>query len=227
VQFYRSGREHFEAGRYREAIADLEQALALDPSSPTLVYNVARVYELLGELDEAIRYYQVYLQMLTPDEEDERSRVVETIERLEGARGQVGATTDVQPPDNPHLDRPVIVEKHGVADAAFWGTAIGAAVLLAGGGILGAVALVMKGNAECVVGDVCTLQERDDYAATSSSLALGADILLVTGGVAAITAMLLYVIRTREVETYPQYQGTTAFFGTDGNSALVGLRGAF
>ncbi len=227
VEFYRSGRAHFEAGRYREAIADLEQALAQDPSSPTLVYNVARVYELLGELDEAIRYYQVYLRMLGQDDEDERGRVIETIERLEGARGQVTNNTTTETPEDPHLDRPVIVEKHGVADTAFWVTAISAAVLLAGGGVFGALALVMKGNAECVVGDMCTLVERDDYAANSSSLALTADILFVTGGIAALTAALLYAIRTREVETYPQYEGLTGFFGTDGNGAVVGVRGAF
>ncbi len=121
----------------------------------------------------------------------------------------------------------MIVEKHGVADGAFWATTIAAAVLLAGGGVLGAVALVMKGNAECVVGDVCTLVERDDFASTASGLALAADITLVTGGVAAITAALLYALRTREVETYPQYEGTTAFFGTDGSAAMVGVRGTF
>jgi len=36
VEFYRRGREHFEAGRYRDAISDLEQAVILDPSSPML-----------------------------------------------------------------------------------------------------------------------------------------------------------------------------------------------
>jgi tetratricopeptide (TPR) repeat protein len=227
VELYRRGREHFEAGRYREAIADLEQALARDPSSPTLVYNVARVYELLGELDQAIRYYQVFLRMLGPDEDDERTRVADTIARLQGARDQVGTTDPVAPPDNPQIDRPVIVEERGVADVAFWATVVTAGALLAGGGVFGALALTMDGNADCVVGDQCTLIERDDYGAMANNFALTADILFVAGGVAAVAATLLYALRTRQVETYPQYQGTTAYIGTDGRSAVVGVEGRF
>ena len=45
-----SGREHFRAGRYREAIVELKAALELDPDSPTLMYNVAYANELLGDL---------------------------------------------------------------------------------------------------------------------------------------------------------------------------------
>ena len=45
IERYNRGRAHYQAGRYREALAELEKALALDPNSPNLVYNVARVYE--------------------------------------------------------------------------------------------------------------------------------------------------------------------------------------
>src|SRR5262245_24814610 len=51
IQHYSIGREHYQAGRYREALNELEQAVRLDPASPNLVFNVARVYELLGEID--------------------------------------------------------------------------------------------------------------------------------------------------------------------------------
>ncbi len=226
---YQIGREHFEAGRYRYAIEHLERAVGLDPNSPTLVYNVARVHELLGELDDAIRYYQLFLRMLGPDEQDERRRVVETIQRLEGAQREAQESAVPPTPSDVHLDRPVLVEERGVADTAFWLTAGGSALLLAGGGVLGVLALMSKNNAECTiqVGSECTLEKRDDYAATAQGLALGADILLITGGVAAIAAVLLYSLRTRLVETYPQYEGMTAFFGTDGEGAITGIRGTF
>jgi len=228
VEFYRRGREHFEAGRYRDAISDLEQAVTLDPSSPTLVYNVARVYELLGELDHSIRYYQVYLRMLSAEEEDERTRVAETIARLTGARDEMATNPDVvTSPDDAHLDRPVIVEERGVADTAFWATAVTAAVLLVGGGVMGGLALLMDSKADCVVGDQCTLVDRDGYATSADGLALAADILFITGGVAAVAATLLYALRTRQVETYPQYEGVTAFVGTDGHGAFVGVGGSF
>lgn len=227
VTEYQAGRAHFEAGRYRDAIVHLERAVSLDPNSPTLVYNVARVYELLGELDDAIRYYHMFLRMLGPDDADERSRVADTIGRLEGAQREAEENAPPPPEEDARLDRPVLVEEHGVADLAFWLTAGGSAVLLATGGILGALALMQKNSADCTVGDQCTLDERDDAATSAQNLALGADILLITGGVAALSAVLLYFLRTRTVETYPQYEGTTAFFGTDGQGALAGLRGTF
>jgi tetratricopeptide (TPR) repeat protein len=227
VEFYRSGREHFEAGRYREAITDLERAVSLDPNSPTLVYNVARVYELLGNLEQAIRYYLLYLRMLSNDEGDERVRVADTIERLQGAQDQVSTVPEVSPDQTPQLDRPVIVQQRGVADVAFWVTTASAAALLVGGGILGAVALLNDGNADCVVGDNCTLIQRDNYASAAEGAALTADILFITGGVAALSAILLYALRTHPVETYPQYEGTTAFISTDGNGAFVGVAGGF
>jgi tetratricopeptide (TPR) repeat protein len=64
IDHYSRGRAHYQAGRYREAVIELEQALALDPGSPNLVYNLARVYELLGRIDPAIANYERYRSML-------------------------------------------------------------------------------------------------------------------------------------------------------------------
>jgi tetratricopeptide (TPR) repeat protein len=233
VDFYRRGREHFAAGRYREAIADLERALILDPSSATLVYNLARVHELLGELDASIQYYNQYLGMLGGDETDERSRVEETLGRLQGARRQVAESgaqqTSGDLTTDPHeLNRPILVEERGVADVPFWITAVGAVALLAGGGIVGIVALSEESAAEtCILGATCTLAERDDAADLADNLALGADVLFVAGGVAAIAAGLLFALRTRQVETYPDYDATMAFFTADQHGALAGLRGTW
>src|SRR5690606_9559209 len=60
VQFFESAREHYRRGRYPEAAVDLERAVMLDPTSPTLRYNLGRVYELLGQLPEARAQYARY-----------------------------------------------------------------------------------------------------------------------------------------------------------------------
>ena len=78
LQHYNRGRQHYQAGRYREALQELEVAVNLDPSSPNLVYNVARVYELLGEIDQAIAFYRRYRDMLPANERAERERTVLT-----------------------------------------------------------------------------------------------------------------------------------------------------
>ncbi|HEY4118216.1 MAG TPA: tetratricopeptide repeat protein, partial [Byssovorax sp.] len=55
----------YERGEYRDAIAKLETALALDPSGKELVYNLALIHERLGEFDDATRYYEQFLPMET------------------------------------------------------------------------------------------------------------------------------------------------------------------
>jgi hypothetical protein len=216
VQYYQSGRDHFLAGRYREAIVDLERALALDPDSPTLSYNLARVYELLGEIDRAIEYYHAYASSLGASDREERARVEETIRRLEGARTQVRPATvtpPAVPPDDFELNRPVIVEERGVADAAFWITVGIGGALLAAGAVTGIYALsenaalddyVLGMPNTCVTVEICD-DSWDARANRVRTFALASDLLLGAGVAAGVTALLLYVLRTREVTTYPGY----------------------
>jgi tetratricopeptide (TPR) repeat protein len=112
---YNRGREHYQAGRYREALIELEVAMQLDPASPNLVYNVARVYELLGEIDHAIAFYKRYRNMLPASEHAERERTTLTLLRLEGAREQVSGS-----PPSPRPPAPLEQRKRHSADATFW-----------------------------------------------------------------------------------------------------------
>jgi tetratricopeptide (TPR) repeat protein len=82
LKHYERGRALYKAGRYREALAELQMALFLDPNSPNLVYNVARVHELLGEIDLAIEHYVRYQKLLPPDQADEIARVESTSRRI-------------------------------------------------------------------------------------------------------------------------------------------------
>src|SRR5262245_44072169 len=49
---YKRARELYQLGRYREAIAQLEAALKLDPQGAELLYNLGLVHEKLGDADE-------------------------------------------------------------------------------------------------------------------------------------------------------------------------------
>src|ERR1700679_784301 len=81
------GKELYQAGSYREAIVELDAARALDPKAKDLVFNLAIVHEKLAEVDEALRYARIYVQMdLEPAE---RARAETYIKRLEGAKNEV------------------------------------------------------------------------------------------------------------------------------------------
>ncbi len=60
-------REHFERGtayfkerKYDLALKELMQAYVLDPN-PSLVYNIARVHEDMGDLDNAVKFFANFL----------------------------------------------------------------------------------------------------------------------------------------------------------------------
>jgi len=228
VSFYRSGREHFSAGRYREAVVDLERALTLDPGSPTLIYNLARVNELLGELDDAISYYNNYLQMLGPDDDQEREQVTETLGRLEGARANAPPAGGAARPraDDAEMDAPRFVRERGVADLPFWLTAGLGAALLVSGAVAGGLALDAESQAHTfVLGSSGAIEDRDAVANRADNLAVTADALLVAGLVAGVGAVLLYALRSQTVELYPSYDEPQPWLSSDGRSAVVGLRG--
>jgi tetratricopeptide (TPR) repeat protein len=63
-----SGSERFEDGRYREAIDHFEAAYEI-AGSPAFLYNIGRCHEMLGENEEAVENYELYLR-LDPDAED-------------------------------------------------------------------------------------------------------------------------------------------------------------
>lgn len=198
---YNRGRELYQAGRYREAVVELEQASRLDPESANLVYNLARVYELLGELDLAIRNYQRYRTMLPASETAELARVESTLQRLEGARDEV-----VREPSEP---KTILVaaspRRRGRADGAFWATASIAASALAAGGVTGLLALQEEREAErFTLGEDGSVEARARLETRADRLALSSDLLMLAGATLGITAILLYALREKPAGQDPQ-----------------------
>jgi tetratricopeptide (TPR) repeat protein len=89
---YKRGRELYQLGRYREAIAQLEAALKLDPGGAELLYNLGLIHEKLGDAEEAIDAYRKYLKALGPDaDKEEVTKIRGIIKRLEGAKTELKA----------------------------------------------------------------------------------------------------------------------------------------
>ncbi len=189
LEHYQRGRAHYQAGRYREAVVELEQALALDPSSPNLVYNLARVYELLGDIEQAIAYYERYRSMLPDEEEQERERITTAIQRLQGAKHQLVNTPA----------RPVKTER-GVADGAFWTVASLSFAALAAGAVTGALAVRADHEAQdFVLGKDGDEHDRQQKVRRADRLAVGSDVALSVGVVGGLTSILLFALRSRPV----------------------------
>lgn len=230
LEFFQAGREHYSAGRYAEAAAAMEQAIALDPNSETLVFNLARIYELLGELDRAIHYGRRYREMVAYDP-TEVERADATLRRLDGAREWLALRQAEQAPELRPLAPREIVRERGVIDTAFWAVLASGAGLLAAGGILGGVALSKQNSADNIVAaDSLDQGERVDLRNQADGLALAADVTIIAGGATCVAALLLYLLRVRTYEREASDpEAATAHLGVDGapGAASLTLGGAF
>jgi tetratricopeptide (TPR) repeat protein len=126
--------ELYRAGRYAEALTELQSAAELDPNGKDLFFNLSLVHEKLGQLPQAIAALQRFRE-LEPDEA-ERDRARLTIERLKGAEAAAQArrpepVCPVAPPPPPP----------GRPTAVLLGTASLAVVSLIVGAVFGAKAL--------------------------------------------------------------------------------------
>jgi tetratricopeptide (TPR) repeat protein len=221
IELYQRAREAYRHGRYADAALNLERALVLDPGSPTLLYNLARVYELLGELERAIGAYRQYLRVIPETDTAERERTEAAIIRLQGAQ-------TYQRPDEGVYSQPLYVTQRGVADELFWATLVGGGVVTLAAVLVGLIAAAMDADAAGFRlgrdGDARSWQERIDAVRT---LAVAADVVGVVGGATLVGAFLLWVLREQTVELYPEARRTPVASWGPGPGELgmgVGLR---
>jgi tetratricopeptide (TPR) repeat protein len=221
VEHYQLGRKWYLEGRYRDALVELKAALEYDPNSADLIYNVARVYENLGEMDEAIAHYQRYLEHLPPEAHDERDRTDKTIRRLQGAKRELAQTEAER-----NSAAQQAASHAGRADFVFWLTGGAAVALFAAGGVSGVLALKKNDQvASFVVGMDGTFDEREKLAKQANNFALAADLLLAGGAVALTSAALLYFLRDSEPEASEGTPKLSVSFS--GNGAQLGMHGTF
>ena len=84
---FEKARAYYGQGAYREAIAELEAAHALDPSAKDLVFNLGVVHEKLADIDEALKWFRLFTTMdLTTQERD---RADAYVKRLEGSKKEL------------------------------------------------------------------------------------------------------------------------------------------
>lgn len=198
-EHFQRAKELYQQGAYREAISELELARSLDPKAKELVFNLGIVHEKLAQFDDAIAWFQKYLEMdVTPQE---RTKAESIIKRIEGAKSQVtlptaptaAPTTEAPPPPPPPPER-------GRIDAATIAAGSVAVVALGLGTYFGIDALASKPN-DFVTGrdgSYATLVEKTDDAHTSAIIA---DVALGVALVATVATLYLYFGRTKDVKT--------------------------
>jgi hypothetical protein len=94
-QHYQKGKQLFDSGDYRGAMAEFATADKLAPS-PLLEFNIALCHERLGEKSEAVRRYRLYLDRV-PNAQN-RTEVEQKIRDLEADVKKESAPPPPPPP---------------------------------------------------------------------------------------------------------------------------------
>jgi tetratricopeptide (TPR) repeat protein len=202
-------RTDYAQGSYREAIAELEAAHALDPSAKDLVFNLGVVHEKLSDIDDALQWFQLYTTMtLTPQERD---RADAYIRRLEGAKrelaqhppepGPSGAAAEPAPSESslvPAGPPPQTPRPRGRIDGATIAAISVTGAALVFGTVMGVKAQVDKPPSGWVTGKDGTYSDLQSRTDTAHREAIFADAAFGLSIMAGVTAAVLYFARTSD-----------------------------
>ncbi|HEY2515034.1 MAG TPA: tetratricopeptide repeat protein, partial [Polyangiaceae bacterium] len=181
--------ELYGQGAYRESIAELEAALKLDPNGKGLVFNLGVVHEKLGDIDDALRYFQRY-ELMDLDAA-ERAKADAYVKRLQGARKEVEKTPEATPappppPPPPPPQRAPEPPAHGKID----GWTVGAGVLALGGYAVGTIfgveALRDKPKSGTMTTGTLGYQHLQSAVDTAHREAIVSDVAFATAAVATL-----------------------------------------
>ena len=190
--------ELYQQGAYHEAIAELEVALKLDPNGKDLVFNLGVVHEKLGNIADALRYFERYEQMdLAPAE---RVRADTYLKRLQGARKEV--EKPVEPPQivvSPPPPPPPPPEKHYGRFDWITGLTAGVGVVALGFGTgFGVRALTNRPMAGATTTDAYGYAQLENAQATAHRDAIIADVAFGIGAAGLAATAILFFARTRD-----------------------------
>jgi len=188
--------EAFSAKRYDESIGLFEQAYALD-ANPNYLFNIGRVFEEKGDLEQAVAHYQKFVSQPGVDLES-REAATERLKVLRAAVQQLEEENDDEPPAeetalevgpqpaDPQDDQGPSDRKRGQRIAGYALLGVGGAGLIVGG-VLGGLAQSSASDADNAEFVDDTLRMRDD----ARRQARAADAMFITGGVLAAAGLVL------------------------------------
>lgn len=210
-----SANEKFQAEDFDGAIRDFKAAYAIKPVS-NILYNVARLHEKNGQLEDALEFYQRFARAPNVDKGPRQ----DAVERIKTIRDVLDLDREEEPSAEP-ASAPVAAEESAAEPDrtlayVFWG--IGGAAIL-GGAVFGILTMSANGDFD----DAQTLEERRDAADTGETFGLVADSLFVGGAVMGIVGTVLYLTASGSSES----SAASVFPVVSDHSAGIGFRSNF
>jgi hypothetical protein len=189
--------EAFKAKDYDTAITKFERAYELDPQ-PNYKFNIGRVYEEKGDLENAVKYYQQFVQSPGVDIESREAataRLKVLRQALQELRDEQAKARENDQPSTPATDAAVDApptddaakaRKRKLRIAGYSLIGVGGVGLVIGS-VFGGLALSKSNQAD----DETLVDEKISLRQEAKSRAAVADGMLITGGVLAGVGLIL------------------------------------
>lgn len=232
---FRLGRQYYEQGRFAEAAAEFERAYGLSGRGQ-LLFNAYLAYRDARDDENAVRTLRGYLAEV-PDAPD-RAHLEARLAALERGIEERRDSEARQQAETEEARRQAEEARRQAEEAARpryreipgetwpWIVMGAGAAMVVGGAITGAVALGERSSLD----EECPLQlcpagsDVEGRQSTIEALAITTDVLLVGGGVVAVTGLVLGIVlgpRTEAIEAPPVAAACT------GEGCFVAVRGDF
>ena len=233
---FRLGRQYYEQGRFAEAAAEFERAYGLSGRGQ-LLFNAYLAYRDARDDESAARTLRGYLAQV-PDAPD-RTHLEARLAALERGIQEQREAEARQQAETAEARRQAEEARRLAEEAARpryreipgetwpWVVMGTGAAMVVGGAVIGAVALTERSSLE----EDCPLQLCPagtgvaDRQSSIESLAIASDVLLIGGGVVAITGLVLGIVlgpRTEAITTAPPVTAACT-----GEGCFLAVRGDF
>jgi tetratricopeptide (TPR) repeat protein len=199
--------QKFRDKEYDAAVALFEQAYALNPE-PNILFNIGRIYEEAGKLEDAIVYYERFVTDPQVDLDSRQkalrrrdvAREIVEIKRRDEAKRR-GEEEQKPPPVEVKSPDPVFVPTEVVVDdpprprtrstrPIGWALVGTGGAALIGGFVVGGVAK----RYHRAFSETYKLEEARDFKATGLKLAPAADALFIAGGILAAAGIVILLL---------------------------------
>ena len=202
---YARGTQLYNEAKFSEALAAFQEAATLF-ASPDFQFNIAKCYERLGDFEEAVRHYEIYLR--TTDDPSDRAVIEASIADLKRriADGELEPPPEVAPEPSKPPGRALII-----TGGALLGVGVGVGV--AGGLAFGLMVSrdnttlggVLDGNPDKLTfAEAKTLADR---ARGNQTLEV---VMVSVGGAVAITGVALLAVGLKQKKSGSAPQTTAA-----------------
>jgi tetratricopeptide (TPR) repeat protein len=186
VVLFEESEQLYNEGHFAEAAALLRRAYELHPD-PTLLFNLARALEGLGDLDGSIETYERFLHdsPTTPD----RGAIERRLQTLRQQRDRLRGIAPPEPEPEPEAAAQPAAPSAPIDPAPWILAGAGAAVVGVGIGL----GVASAGDASAAQAEPVQVRAVELHS-RAESLAIAADVLFVAGGIAAVAGVVWGIV---------------------------------